>query len=169
VNGPVGGSGATERVSTASVPAKKATAIARRARGDWQQILEANARNDPSAQFDNLTKDEFLARVREAAAEYDFQVVGVRWLEPVQAAPLLVVQAEDPRRFAQDVPAVLRSLDPQAPVGEDWEGRAFEGFFFEARDARGVPFLAVFNHWRGSDRGGGQWARGEDLYPFEHG
>jgi hypothetical protein len=107
--------------------------------------------------------------VREAAAERDFQVVEARWLEPVQAAPLLVVQAEDPRRFAQEVPALLRSLDPRAPVGEDWEGWAFEGFFFEAWDARGVPFLAVFNHWRGSDRGGGQWARSEDLYPFEHG
>jgi hypothetical protein len=33
----------------------------------------------------------------------------------------------------------------------------------------GVPFLAVFNHWRGSNRGGGEWARSEELYPFPHG
>jgi len=105
-----------------------------------------------------------------AADEYGFRIVEARWLEPLQAAPLVVVEAADPVKLARDTPAILRLLDPQAPVGEnDWEGWAFEGFFFEARDTEGVPFLAVFNHWRGADRGGGEWARSEDLYPYEHG
>jgi hypothetical protein len=169
VSGPVGDSGAIEWVSTASVSAEKSAAIVRQAKEEWQRVLSANARGDPSAHFDNPTEDEFLARVREAADRYGFRVVEARWLEPLQAAPLVVVQTDDPVRFAQETPAILRVVDPQAPVGGDWEGWAFEGFFFEARDAAGVPFLAVSNHWRGSDRGGGQWARSEDLYAFPHG
>lgn len=58
-------------------------------------------------------------------------------------------------------------LDPQKAGGEDWQGWDYEGFFLGAQDQQGKPFLAVFNFWRA--RGGGQWARSEDLYPFEHG
>jgi hypothetical protein len=78
----------------------------------------------------------------------------------------------DPKFLARTTPTILRTIDPHSPVGEDWEGWAFEGFFFEARDSEGLPFLAVFNYWRGGPNagaGGGQWARSEDLYPFEHG
>jgi hypothetical protein len=39
----------------------------------------------------------------------------------------------------------LTTAAPTA-TGDDWEGWAFEGFFLEARDNEGVPFLAVFNH-----------------------
>lgn len=169
MDGPVGGSGAIEPFSVASVPAEKAAAIVRQAKEDWQHVLSANASDDSSAHFDNLTEDEFLARLRDAANQYGFRVVEAHWLEPLQAAPLVVVQAQHPVRFAQETPAILRTLDPHAPIGEDWEGWAFEGFFFEARDSDGVPFLAIFNHLRGSDRGGGQWARSEGLYPFPHG
>jgi hypothetical protein len=136
---------------------------------EWQQTLAENAADDPTSRFANLSEDEFLARLREASDKYDFRVVRIRLLEPLQAAPFVVVEADDPAAPSRNVPAILHLLDPQAPVGEDWEGWAFEGFFFEARDADGIPFLAVYNHWRGSDRGGGQWARREDLYPFEHG
>lgn len=154
---------------TAVSTPEQAAAVVRRAKGAWQQTLRANAADDPAARFDNLTEDEFLARLNEAAREYDYRVVEVRWLKPLQAAPLVVVETDDPSMLSNDTPAILRLLDPQAPVGEDWEGWAFEGFFFEARDMDGIPVLIVFNHWRGSDRGGGEWARSEALYPFPHG
>jgi hypothetical protein len=48
-------------------------------------------------------------------------------------------------------------------------GRRYEGFYLEAQDERGVPFLGVYNFWRGNHKGGGQWARSEPLYPFQHG
>jgi hypothetical protein len=155
-------------VTTVASP-EKAAAVLAEAKQEWRQILDANAEDDPATRFDNLTEGEFLARVREAAREYGFRVVEARWLEPLQAAPLVVVESDDPASLTRDVPAIARLLDPQAPVGEDWEGWAFEGFFLEVRDQNGVPFLAVYNHWRGSDRGGGEWARSEDLYPFPHG
>ena len=43
------------------------------------------------------------------------------------------------------------------------------GFYLEGRDAEGVPFLIPYNFWRGLGPGGGQWARSEKLYPFDHG
>jgi hypothetical protein len=146
----------------------EAAARLARMKKEWQSTLAANATDDPAARFENLSKDEFLSRLREAADRYGFQVVEVRWLKPLEVAPLVVVEALDPESISRNVPAILRRLDPQTPVGEDWEGWAFEGFFFEARDKSGTPFLAVYNHWRGSDTGGGQWARSDDLYPFGH-
>lgn len=48
-------------------------------------------------------------------------------------------------------------------------GYAYEGYFFEALDADGTPYLATFNHWRAPRVGGGEWAADESLYPFPHG
>jgi hypothetical protein len=147
---------------------EEAAAVLSQIRQEWLYTLAANAEDDPATRFDNLTEDAFLARLQEAAGRYGFRVVETRWLQPLQAAPFVVVEADRPGSLARDVPAILRLLDPQAAVGEDSQRWAFEGFFFEARDPGGGPFLAVYNHWRGSDRGGGEWARSEDLYPFEH-
>lgn len=135
---------------------------------EWRQTLAAGADDDPVARFDNLTEDEFLGRLQEAANDYGFRVVEIQWLKPLQAAPLVVVEANDPASLAGDVPSILRLLDPSAEAGEDWQDWSFEGLFFEARDQSGAPFLAVYNHWRGFDRGVGEWARSESLYPFPH-
>ena len=64
-------------------------------------------------------------------------------------------------------PEIARALDPKNPGEEDWQGWDYEGFFLGAQDESGDPFLAVFNFMR--DHGGGQWARSEGLYPYEHG
>jgi hypothetical protein len=61
------------------------------------------------------------------------------------------------------------AVQPRSALISDRTGWAYEGFFFEARDTDNVPFLAVWNYWRGPHAGGGQWARGEDLLPFQHG
>ncbi len=42
----------------------------------------------------------------------------------------------------------------------------YEGFYLEARDSHRVPFLAIFNYWRGPHKGGGQWASKPSLYPY---
>jgi hypothetical protein len=67
----------------------------------------------------------------------------------------------------QGAQAIRRLLDPQKSGGEDWQGWAYEGFFLGAQDERGEPFLAVFNFER--EHGGGQRARSEDLFPYQHG
>ena len=64
--------------------------------------------------------------------------------------------------------AIERLLDPQnrrSVLATAW---AYEAFYFEARDAQGVPAFLAFNYLRGGITGG-QWARNEALYPFEHG
>lgn len=44
----------------------------------------------------------------------------------------------------------------------------FEGFYLEGRDERGVPFVIVTDVVRGEVMGG-QWARSDALFPFQHG
>jgi hypothetical protein len=39
-----------------------------------------------------------------------------------------------------------------API--DTRGWSYEGFFFEAQDESGAPFIAVYNFWRGQHKGG---------------
>ena len=44
-----------------------------------------------------------------------------------------------------------------------------KAFTSKRETAATIPFLIVFNFWRGRSGGGGQWARSEPLYPFGHG
>jgi hypothetical protein len=126
------------------------------------------AKEDPQARFRNLPRRVFLARLHRLQLRYGFRVVETRILRPVQSAPLVVIQtARDPKSFSGDVPAIQRLLDPKARTGDDRTGWAYEGFYLEARDSRGTPFLAIFNYWRGPHAGGGgQWASDTSLYPY---
>jgi hypothetical protein len=164
---PLGDSDSQQGPVTTLASPEEAAAIGK-LKQEWRQILAAGADDDPVARFDNLTEDEFRGRLQEAANRYGFRVVEIHWLKPLQAAPLVVVEANNPALLARDVPAILRLLDPYADAGEDWQDWSFEGFFFEARDEDGSPFLAVYSHRRGFDRGWGEWARSESLYPFPH-
>ena len=92
----------------------------------------------------------------------------MKLLRPRQLAPEIAVRTTDYLGLAQALPGILRRLDPHEGRS-DTRGWSYEGFFIEARDERGVPFLAVYNFWRGQHKGGGQWARSEALYPFQHG
>jgi hypothetical protein len=71
--------------------------------------------------------------------------------------------------LARATPAILARLDLHKRSAGDRRGWAYEGFYFEAEDEHRVPFLIVDAFWRGSTPGGGQWARSEPLYPFDHG
>jgi hypothetical protein len=80
----------------------------------------------------------------------------------------VIVQSAHPKRFSRETPDIQRQLDPRRPTGDARNGWAYEGFYLEARDPEGVPFLAIFNFWRGAGGGGGEWARSEALYPYPH-
>jgi hypothetical protein len=130
--------------------------------------ITRRAREDPSERFDNLSARQLRQRLAEEATRYHFTIEQVRLLHPRQVAPLVTIRTRRYLAFAHALPSIETSLDPH--IGHnDRAGWAFEGFFLEAQDERGVPFLAVFNFMRGSGPGGGQWARSDQLYPFAHG
>jgi hypothetical protein len=148
-------------------PPSAATA-ASRAYAQWSAALRTGASLDPGRRFPNPPIEALRRRLRTVERRFDLRArhVYVRW--PRQQAPYVVVSTNRPAALARAVPAILRILDPKQPFG-DRTGWAYEGFFFEALDAKGRPFLVVFNHWRGPRAGGGQWAASPDLLPFAHG
>ena len=138
------------------------------ARRQWEHEIRSRAREAPGEHFANLSAATLRERLREAADEHGFELVSVKLLRPRQLAPEIIIRTTDYLDLAHALLGILRKLDPHED-GSDTRGWSYEGFFIEARDERGVPFLAVFNHWRGQHKGGGQWARSEPLYPFRHG
>jgi len=135
----------------------------------WKSEIRKKVQADPKTRFQNLDPDLLLQRISDAASRYHFEVVSVELLRPRQLAPKLIVRTTHYLDLAHDTPEILRSLDPKAATSDDRTGWKFEGFYFEAQDEHGVPFLTVFNFMRGNGPGGGQWARSERLYPFDHG
>jgi hypothetical protein len=151
---------------TSESPRQEATSLEQ----SWRTSIAEGARADPGTDFQNPPQAIFIDRLNEAAREYGFSVVRVEILHPLEDAPMVIVQSSDPVGLARATPAILRRLDRKEPaVGQDEREWVYEGFFFEAQDSSGEPFLVTYNSWRGSSVGGGQWARSDDLYPFKHG
>lgn len=139
-----------------------------RIRKQWEREIRRRAIEAPREHFANLSPDTLRIRLTEAARDQGFQVVAVKLLRPRQLAPEIAVRTTHYVALARALPSILHSLDPHSGRSDN-RGWSFEGFLIEARDERGVPFLAVFNFWRGQHKAGGQWARNEALYPFQHG
>jgi hypothetical protein len=149
--------------------AEKAKAQAAAAERSWEYEIQSRARRDPEKRFSNPSKDELMGDLRTLAQKNNFDLVSVRLLRPRQLAPKIVVRTKHYLDLAHATPAILRRLDPRKAVPEDSQGWKYEGFYFEAQDEHGIPFLIVFNFERGPSAGGGQWARSEPLYPYAHG
>jgi hypothetical protein len=154
-----------------SISSEEARGVAKTASANWEHELRSRAVADPRTQFPNLPPAELRRRLDLAAEKLDFEVVSFRLLEPKQLAPRIVVRTQHHVRLAEaaGVGGLIRRLDPRRNVGDSRRGWRYEGFYFEARDEHGVPFFVVYNFWRGPGPGGGQWARSERLFPFEHG
>jgi hypothetical protein len=148
--------------------AKEALAQARIAERGWLREITSRARRYPEARFPNPPSAELVRNVREYAQRYDFDIVSVRLLRPRQLAPRIIVRTKHYRELAQATPAILRRLDPRGAAADDSQGWKYEGFYFEARDEHGIPFMSAYNFWRGPSGGGGMWARSEPLFPFDH-
>jgi len=149
-------------------PSEAVSAVAH-ARADWEHELRTRAQRDPGASFSNLPASVLRRRLAEFARRYDFDVVSVQLLRPRRVAPSIVVRTKHYAALARATRLILKQLDPKLRTNDDRTGWRYEGFFFEAVDEDGIPFLAVFNVWRGSGGGGGQWARSDALFPFAHG
>lgn len=114
--------------------------------------------------FPNPSPAAFRRAVARAAREYDFRVVSLRLLRPLQIAPFLVVETDRSRKaFVADVPKIMEALDPTSRSGRE-TAFTFEGFFLEARDAKG-PFVRVDDVHRGETEGG-QWSWNRCDYPY---
>jgi hypothetical protein len=116
--------------------------------------------------FPNPSPAAFRARVALVGRRYGFTVDELRLLRPRQLAPLVVVRTDrDRKAFVHDVPAIMGLLDP---VSNTRSGSAvtFEGFYFEAVDARGA-FVRLENLDRGQSEGG-QWSWDRCVYPYAH-
>jgi hypothetical protein len=137
------------------------------ARSSWRESLEERARAHPRRRFDNPSRSEFRRKLREVAHDRGFTVISARVLRPRQDAPVVVVETTHYRELARSTPSILRALNPK-DRGGDSKGWRYEGFYWEARDERGVPFLVAATLTRGQVEGR-QWARSEALYPFLHG
>lgn len=154
-------------------PAQARSAIAGLRREWFREITSRGRRakqHRPPLRFLSPGRQIFLAQLRRASARYHFAVDEVRFYRPFQFAPFVVVHSGHPKRFSADTPPIVDLLDVADKRGHSRERYwQYEGFYLEARDGDGVPFLAVSNFIRGKGWGGGQWARTEELYPFAHG
>jgi hypothetical protein len=149
--------------------AEKAAAQAAMAERNWEHEIQSRAQRYPEKRFSNPSKDDLMGDLSALAQKNDFDLVSVHLLMPRQLAPKIVVRTKHYLHLAHATPAILRRIDPRAAVTEDTQGWKYEGFYFEAQDEHGIPFLIAFNFERGPSPGGGQWARSEPLYPFSHG
>lgn len=141
---------------------------ARENRAEWLAMIARVRRQGAAHGFPNLSPREFRLRLAAAAKQYDFTVKRVRFVHPGHVAPLVIVQTRKYLAFARAVPAIEESLDPYEGRS-DVRGWAFEAFYLEAQDEKGVPFLVVTNVVGGGGVTGGQWARSDPLFPFQHG
>jgi hypothetical protein len=159
----LGSSGRVHRVGVA-----EARKNVRQARAEWGREITSRASAYPRQTFSNLPAPALRARLAALARRYDFEVTSMQLRRPRQLAPSIVVRTQHYVELARATRVILKQLDPKARTNDDRTGWRYEGFFFEAGDENGVPFLAAFNFWRGPGGGGGQWARSERLYPFAH-
>jgi hypothetical protein len=117
--------------------------------------------------FPNPSPSRFRARAALAGKRYGFRVESIRFLRPLELAPIVVVlTSRDRKAFIHDVAAIVDVLDPKSVSGHRY-GTTFEGVFFEARDDDGA-FVRVDQSYRGAIMGG-QWSAERDAYPYDHG
>jgi hypothetical protein len=143
-----------------------ATGVPAQIETQWLERLSAGERLGCRLRFRTYTEHLVAGRLARAAAADGFSVVSLQFLHACQAAPLVKLTATDPHRFVRQLPALMRALDERTHGKQTL--RAFEGFYLEASETSGTPFVVIWNHARG-EVAGGQWASSPDLYPFPHG
>ena len=137
----------------------------RTARRQWLLALRAAARSGSDWVFPNPSRSTLLRRLERQARAHHFQVVSLEMLHPRQLAPVIVGGTSHPVALAHATVSILNGLDPNYGRGEPSE--LYEGLYFAALDASGVPLFSASEVVRGGYEGG-TWARSKDLYPVGH-
>jgi hypothetical protein len=155
--------GPPKGVSAAAVRASAAKIVA-----DWRAEVMSQGWTGPDRHFPSPPEAVLRRRLAAVADDHRLRLVRLEILHPRQDAPLVVLQGSSPRRLVDELPEILGAIDPQTD-----RGSAYEGFLLETLDAEGMPVAIAFNYWRGGEggknRGGGQWARSPDHFPYPHG
>jgi hypothetical protein len=151
------------RVSAQEAERSAATAFA-----EWRREVRSRGLSAPNQRFNNLAPSELQRRLAALAKAHDFAVVRVEFLRPRQLAPVVIVRTKHYVELAHATSSIIHQIDPKLRTNDDRTGWRYEGFYFEAQDEHGVPFLGAFNFWRGPSAGGGQFARSDPLFPFLH-
>ncbi len=159
-----GGARATpgEQMLRGEIPRRWMKPVAR-----WESELRS-AERDSRYSYPTPSLQILETRIAAASRTFGFRVVALRFVRAPQGAPMLIVQPTSvPAAFAPKVGKIVGLLNPTHRGAADWNSTAYEGIFIGAQDSRGHPFLYGYNFLRA--RGGGQWARSPNLYPFAHG
>jgi hypothetical protein len=155
---------------TAATAVSSPQTVVAQAQKQWLREVRASAKTgDRSTRFPSPSRSVLMHRLREAQRRYGFEIVNVKMLHPLQAAPVIVIRSDNKQAIARATPTIVELFDPHHATRQNPSGYAYEGYFFVAQDSHGVPYLATFNHWRVPHVGGGEWAADESLYPFPHG
>jgi hypothetical protein len=144
----VAASSSMSAAASPGTPDSQGKDLARAAIANWRDDLARGVRNDTATRFPNPPTATFRARLRAAAARYGFRVVKVEMLEPLQAAPLVIVQPTSQAALAASTRAILHRLDPPARVTGGRLASQYEGILFEAQDSHGNPYEVVSRAWR---------------------
>jgi hypothetical protein len=131
-------------------------------------MLAVGARTAPGEHFANTPRAVFLRRLQAAATRFGFEILDAQLCRPLQQAAFVVVQTRDPQALSRATYRIEQSIDPHPPAGSPHAKPPFEGLYLEARNARGAPFMVLYDSWRGSHGTTGEWASSERLYPFPH-
>lgn len=124
----------------------------------WHTAIRTRAARWPQYHWDNpgvAGTERALARY---ARRYGFRVTRLVWQTPKQLAPEIVIRTTHYTEVGNGTAAMLERLMT-----------GFEGYYFEADDERGVPFLYISKFRRGPSGGGKYWARSDAVSPFIHG
>ncbi|MGB2875049.1 MAG: hypothetical protein WBB76_06180 [Gaiellaceae bacterium] len=118
--------------------------------------------------FDNPSLAALMSVLRDSARQDGFDVISAKVLRPRQDAPMIIVRTTHYVGLARATAGILKQLDPRYPAKDDRKGWRYEGFYWDARDELGIPFLIASTLTRGQVEGQ-QWARSEPLFPYLHG
>jgi hypothetical protein len=144
----------------------EAVVQARKVEVNWEAHLKAGARAAPAKRFPNPSIATLRARLQRLSRQYHFSIASLRIVRPMQDAPLVIVQSGHKPALSAATRLILRVLDPKQRTNDDRTGWHYEGFFFEAEDPNGIPFLATFNWWRGPVVGGRAVGGRSDSLPL---
>jgi hypothetical protein len=98
-------------------------------------------------------------RATAVAKAFRARVASLRFLHPLQQAPVIVFEAMNELAFIR-----FAKLEQQLGL-RDGDLQRYEGYFIEAVDKSHVPFMVVWGVARG-ELGGGQWSSDHCHFPF---
>jgi hypothetical protein len=121
-------------VTVGSSAAPSPISVVAQAEKGWRSELRAAVRTgDRSASFPSPSRAVLIRRLRLAQRSYDFGIVSVTMLRPLQSAPVIVIRSDNEHAIAQATPKIIGLFDPYHPTTANPSGYTYEGYFLVER------------------------------------